>query len=323
MAWHLTAAVGRHPDAETVCANLAQGMRIRFEDGIEVGGVPWVVRWDNAAEFSAGMVLEISTRVGFECHAVPPYSGHMKGKVERLGGRIQQQFCVLQPGYTHGPRTYKGADPFRDTTVMTANELRARLDVWLAEYDRTPHEVTGETPLERWSKDDTPLRRATTEELRPALLVEPQRHEVLPRKGVFFRNRLWQSAELMKIVGRRVEIRYPAGNDVDFIEVFFDGKWQCTAWPALELTKRQRDQIFDARSDQYREVRELHDQATRIREGANAQARHTDATPAVASMPAVDPLEADAGDLYDLLRRAADVEVTGSESDAPQMEGGR
>ncbi|MGH8979443.1 MAG: DDE-type integrase/transposase/recombinase [Acidimicrobiales bacterium] len=304
MAWNLTAEAGRRPDADVVCATLAAGMQIRLEEGVEVGGVPRIARWDNGAEFTAGVVLQFGTTVGFECHAVPPDSGHMKGKIERFGRRVQEQFCVLQPGYTHGPKTYSRRDLFRATDLLTAQEFRARLDLWIAGYDRTIHEGIDQTPLEAWAADTTPLRRATPTQLRPALLVAPRKYTVEKRKGVHFKGEYWQSAALVDIVGRKVEVRYPVGHQIDFIEIYQDGKWRCTAWRAESLTADQRKDLFDHRRELYTEVQALHNQATQLRIGANAQAGDTDATPAVASMPAVDPLAADADDLYELLARS-------------------
>lgn len=312
MGWSLVAKPGARVGADVVTATMCDAMRIRLEDGIEVGGVPYIVRWDNDKSFTAGQVTELGNRIGFECHAVPPYSGHMKGKVERFGGRVQEQFCALQPGYTHGPKTYSGKDPFRDTPPLTAAEMRARLGLWLAEYDRTVHTELRMTPLQAWAADATPLRRARDEELRSALLVADKARKVHKRKGVHFAGRWWQGAGMLDIVGRTVEIHYPVG-DPDFIEVYYRGDWHCTGWPALELTEAQKENIWEGRQQMYTEVRELHDAATRIRVGADAAAAVTDATPSMASMPAEDPLAASDGVLYSLLERLEG--ATGSPSD--------
>lgn len=83
MAWSLLAEPGRQPGAEEVCATIAEGIRLRLHNSVEVGGVPGIIRWDQALSFTAGMVTQMGAQVGFECHAVPPYSGWLKGKVER------------------------------------------------------------------------------------------------------------------------------------------------------------------------------------------------------------------------------------------------
>lgn len=276
MSWSLIAEPGRRPDAVTVCATIAAGVRIRLEDEVEVGGVPWVIRWDNDLSFAAGMVVQLGTRLGFECHAVPPYSGHMKGKVERLGRRVQEEFCVLQPGFTHGAKTYSGKDPFRDTEALPAAELRRRLGLWIAEYNRSVHSTLGRTPLRAWAADATPLRRATNEQLRSALLVAPRTVAVHRRKGVHFAGQWWQGAGMLDIVGRKVEIHYPVGQP-DFIEVFHEGRWRCTGWPARHLSEAQKRAIWARRDAIYEEVRAVHargDPEHRLRAEVEAEAGH-------------------------------------------------
>lgn len=315
MAWAITATPGRRADAEVVCACLADGIRLRLERDEQVGGVPSVVRWDQDLSFTAGMVVQLGTQVGFECHAVPPYSGWMKGKVERLGRTVEMDFCVEQPGFTHGPKTQRHRDPLRtENGNLTADQLRARFARWAAEYNFEPvHSALGTTPFEAWVTDATPLRKVADTKLRSGLLVEPRVRPVHKKKGVFFKNRYWLGEGLLDLVGRRVEVHYPV-NDDSFIEVYRDGRWVCTAWPAAALTPSQAKRIWDTRADMYREIQELHDGATRLRRGANAVVGDTDATPSTASMPAGNPLAADADDLFDLLTSPDAEPAPGSEA---------
>lgn len=302
MAWSLLATPGREPGADEVCATIAEAIRLRLHDSAEIGGVPGIIRWDQALSFTAGMVTQLGTQVGFECHAVPPYSGWMKGKVERLGKTVEDEFCVEQPGFTHGPKTRHNRDPLRtDTGNLTAGQLRARLDHWMAAYAfERVHSALGCTPFEAWAADATPLRRTTDVKLRSALMVWPRQAKVHKKKGVFFRNQYWMGAGLLDIVGRSVEVHYPV-NDSSFIEVYRDGHWVCTAWPAKSLTPAQSKAVWDGRADMYSEIRALHEGAARLRRGANAVVGSTDATPSAASMPAEDPIAASAEDLFDLL----------------------
>jgi len=302
MAWSLVATPGGRPGADVVRATICDGVRIRLEHDVEVGGVPRIMRWDNDQSFNAGSVIQLGTAVGFECHAVPPYSGHMKGKVERLGRRIQEEFCVLQPGYTHGPTTYTEKNPYRDTPNLTAAELRSRLALYFAEYGHAAHEGLGSTPFEAWMSDTTPLRKAEDAQLRSALLVATRLYTVNRRKGVHFQGQWYQGAGMLDIVGRKVQVRYPI-NDDSFIEIYYQDKWVCTGWPALSLTESQKEALWQGRSDMYREVRQLHDEARQIRVGADARAGTTDATPSIASMPAVDRLAPDPAELYTLIER--------------------
>lgn len=304
MGWSLLAVPNRRTGAAEVCATIVGAVRLRIEHDEEVGGVPRRIRWDNDRSFVNDQVTQLGSALGFECHAVPPYSGHMKGKVERLGRRVQEAFCALQPAYTHGPTTYTGKDLFRDAEPLTAAQLRARLDLWFAQYNHTVHQGHGATPFAQWSGDPTPLRRATDDVLREALLVERRARTVNKRKGVHFHGRWWQSAGMIDVVGRKVEIRYPISDD-SFIELYHRGRWHSTAWPADTLTDDQKRAIWDRRNEMYAEVRELHDHAREIRVGADAQTPETDATPAMASVPAIDRLEGDPDDLYRLIDRIA------------------
>lgn len=304
MAWHVVAEVNRRPDAEVVAATIADGIRLRVVDGVEVGGVPGVARWDNDKSFLAGMVEQLANAVGFEAHAVPPRSGYMKGKVERLGATIENQFCALQPRFTHAGATLAGRNLTREEAPLTAVELRRRLDLWFDEYIHRPHSALGMSPLEAWAGDTHPLDRASDADLRSALLVDTRRRKV-QKKGVFFDNRYWSSAEILKAVGRTVTVRYPVGLEVDFIEVYGDdGRWIGTAWPAAHLSADQKRRVQDANREAYREIRRIQDLAQDMRTAANDAMDMSDSTPSVAAMPVQDPVAADAADLYDLLNAA-------------------
>jgi hypothetical protein len=176
------------------------------------------------------------------------------------------------------------------------------LDLWFAEYNRTLHEGIGMTPMERWCADiDTaPLRIASDDKLRTTLLVEKRKRKVIKRNGVSFRGKYWASAELQKHVNQHLEVRYPIVGD-DFIELYGNGKWVCTAWPVDQLTETQKKAIWDGRSTNYHDARRLLDAASELRQGAEAEVGTTDATPSVVSVPAVDPLKGDLDDLLDLI----------------------
>ena len=171
-----------------------------------------------------------------------------------------------------------------------------------------------------WAADPAPLRRATDAHLRSALLVAPQSYKIHKRKGVHYAGKWWQGAGMLDIVGRRVEVHYPI-NDDSFIEIYYQGKWACTGWPARTLTDEQKIELWDGRRDMYSEVRLLHDQARDIRIGADARVGTTNATPSMASMPALDRLAGDVGELYALLGRLSPNPGTSEpEADAADVE---
>lgn len=95
VAWALTTSPGRRADADVVCATIAAGIRIRLEDGVQVGGIPGAVRWDNDPSFNSCMVLPLGIAVGFECHTVPPCQGNLRRGVRRRRGTLH---LLLRPG---------------------------------------------------------------------------------------------------------------------------------------------------------------------------------------------------------------------------------
>lgn len=111
----------------------------------------------------------------------------------------------------------------------------------------------------------------------------------------------------MDHVGRKVRIRHPVG-DITYLEVYLDGKWLCTAYPAATLDDASKQTMQRERSEQYREARRLQSEAVQIRRRANGAVDDGQATPAVGEHRTVDALRADPDELYDLLAEAERVE---------------
>lgn len=301
MAWAISANVGRRVGADVVVACLAEGIRTRTIGGETVGGVPERVLWDNALEFLAGEVTQFATLLGFEAVAVRPYSGHLKGKVERLGQTVQVDFCTTLNGYTHGPDTYTRVMPFRETsTPMTADVLRARFENWVQDYnERRPRSsLAGQTPHDVWAADPASLRLVPDTKLRSGLLVAPKPHKV-QNTGVYFRRQWWLGAGLVHHVNRTVEIRYPIDRDAGFIEIFYGGTWLCTAQPAVTLSEDEKRRILASRHDQYELARDLQRAAKRRREATNAAAA-ADGTNTVGRSRSADPYARSLDDLLNL-----------------------
>lgn len=311
MSWAISANVGRRVGADVVIACIAEAIRTRTILGNTVGGVPDKILWDNALEFLSGEVTQFATLLGFEATAVRPYSGHLKGKVERLGQTVQDDFCVMLDGYTHGPDTYTGHRPFRSTaTPMTADLLRARFADWVEDYnEQRPHSsLGGTTPHETWVRDATPLRLVGDDRLRSGLLVAPKTQKV-HNTGVHFRKQWWLGPGLVDHVNRNVEIRYPTDREAGFIELYYQGTWLCTAYPAAELTEDDKRRILGSRHDQYEKARSLQEAAKRRRAAANATADEgLTATGNVGKTRAKDPYTGDVGLI---------LEMTGTDASEP------
>lgn len=300
MSWAIVAVPGRRPDAPMVAACIAAAISPHQVAGVDVGGVPGSIRWDQALEFKAGMVTQLALRVGFDAHGVPPYSGHMKGKIERAGRTAQEEVAALCTGYTHGANTLSNKTPFRDEPI-TERLLIARFNEWVEHYNTTrPHSgLGGRTPLEAWKADTTPLRLVHHDLLRDSFLVAPRLRKV-GKKGVFFAKQWWLGPDLLDHVDRKVEVRYPIGDD-SFIEIHLDGQWMCTAEPAETLSPEARRALQVNRNNQYAEARRIQDGARRRRSAANQTS--TIDRPALPPLSAMDDdgLDAEPADLFDLL----------------------
>jgi putative transposase len=301
MSWVIIAVPGRRPDADLVCAAVVAGIAPHDVDGVTVGGVPGSIRWDQAAEFRAGMVTQLAMRIGFEAHAVPPYSGHLKGKVERAGRTAQEEVASLATGYTHGAKTLRTAQPFREDPI-TEQLLVARFNEWVHHYNtKRPHGgLDGQTPLDVWRNDPTALRLVDHELLRESFLVHDRLSKVT-KKGVHFRRRWWLGLGLLDHVSRKVQVRYPVGDD-SFIELYLDGKWLCTAEPAEELSEAARRQLQADRQAQYRESRRLQEGGRQKRVAANRATTPANPTlPPLSTFGTDDGLDGNADALFDLL----------------------
>lgn len=300
MSFDIVAVPGRRPDAAMVSACIVAAISPHDVGGTTVGGIPGSTRWDQAKEFGAGMVTQLALRVGFDAHMVPPYSGHLKGKVERVGQTVQAEVASLCTGYTHDATTLGAKMPFRAEPI-TERLLRARLTEWVEHYNtERPHSsLEGRTPLEVWVEDATPLRWADRDLLRDSFMVEPRLRKV-GKKGVFFRRKWWLGVDLLDHVNRQAEVRYPVGDD-SFIEIYLNNEWLCTAQPAETLTATERRALSKARNAQYKAARAIQDASRQRRSRANAATSADSPTLPPFSLMDDDDLGPDTTDLWDLL----------------------
>lgn len=271
LSWAITADLDRRPDAEVVCALLAEAMMEHEIDGETVGGVPGTVRSDQAAEFLGATYTAFAAQIGFDAKAVLPRSGHLKGKVERFFLTVDREFSVLQPGFTKAQETHSGRNPVREQGPMTADELRRRFASWVTSYNlERPHGSNGgRTPAQEWAADTTPLRWASPTVLRRALVESTKKPPKVQKKGVSFAAQMWVCPELQGRVGRRLNVRFPLYH-TGFIELFDQGgDWVGTA--RKQMSDPEFDDLKRRRWESERFARGLYQHATDARERASAQ----------------------------------------------------
>jgi putative transposase len=181
MGW----AISDCPSSGTVLAALGAAIRVDDDRG-PFAGLPATLRPDRGLEFAADALEQACGVLGVALVPTPPFSPHLKGKVERLHRSIVTDLLAELPHFTGGPRDAAGKLWGRGEEVLTLAELVERFDSWVRRYNRErAHDGLGsQTPLQRWSEDATPLRLVPDADLRWTLLAGKRR--IIRTSGVSF-----------------------------------------------------------------------------------------------------------------------------------------
>lgn len=252
------------PTAEQVRAALIQALLLRPapDDESLVGGLPVRAVWDRGLEFLADIVTESSMRLGFIPVALPAYSPHLKGGLERFWGFLKPDFLAPLPGYCEGPTDLRGNHAIA-TAALGEDDFLVKLADWMDRY-LTQHvnSTTGMTPLQAWRADGTPLDDIPAERLwEDFLLAKPTK---VSKNGIRFDGIDFVGPELTGAVGRTVELRH-LPHDRTFIEVFVDHEHLCTAYPSHKLTADQSDAVIARRTEERDRARHRFSVANRLR----------------------------------------------------------
>jgi putative transposase len=263
LGWCIT--FGR-PTAEEVRAALISGLRTRLAPDGEtvVGGKPMRAVWDRGLEFTSALVTESCLRLKIMPVALPAYSPHLKGALERWHRFMKQDLLSPLPGFTRGPRDVRGRSPLENYAI-NEDVFMHKFASWIDWYN-TQHVVSTirSTPLGAWKADGTPLTELADEDLwRDFLRAKTCK---VSKNGIRFDRIDWASpsGELDDVIGRTVEIRH-LPHDRDFIEVFFDGEHLCTAFPHEAFTDDDQQQFLARRHAEKRDTARQQRRATRRR----------------------------------------------------------
>jgi putative transposase len=256
MGWALAVT----PSAATVLAALRQGLLVDPDRG-PFSGLPGCLRPDRGLEFAATAIRQAAFALDIALLPTPPYTPHLKGKVERLGGTLAGDLRVRLPAATTRPAAREG-----QAVPITLEGLAGELHDWVAAYHTRPHEgLGGATPLERWQADPTPVRQVDPAQVRWLLLGGQQR--TITKHGIRFGGLHYLAAELNGRVGQQVEVRFMP-HDHRQLEVYLDGAWLCTAIPQDLLGPAERDAVLARRRA---DAAELTRRRRRVRRAARAR----------------------------------------------------
>jgi putative transposase len=238
-------ALALSPSTATVLAALRMGLVIDPERR-PFGGIPMELRLDRGLEFAAEALTSVAATLGIRMMRAPAYTPHLKGKIERLNRTVAQDFLSTLPFYTDGPRDAAGRLYELGIPPLTFERFAAEFQDWVEHYNTArPHAgLAGETPLERWKADPTPVHKIPPADLRFLLLAGAERR--ITKHGIRFGGLHFIAPELNGRVGQTVEVRWMP-HDLRTIEVFYMGQWLCVARPQGVLTAEERDQVLRRR----------------------------------------------------------------------------
>jgi len=257
MGW----AISEYPSSASVLAALGEAVRVDARRG-PFGGIPARLRPDRGLEFVAGALEQACGVLAIHLDPAPPYSPTLKGKVERLHGTIVESFLAEIPHFAYGPRDASGKLWGRGLPVLSLSDLVSRFDAWVLAYnlERAHAGLGGQTPLERWLSDATPLRTVPDQELRWTLLEERARQ--VRKSGIRFHRLDYVAPELNGLVGETVAVRYRPHDDTS-VEVFRAGAHLCTALPQGTLGAEERAAVLQHRREDAARQAALARRATR------------------------------------------------------------
>ena len=238
------------------------------------GGVPRLVRVDQGLEFAAESVQAALGSLSVSRNRLPGYEPHLKGKIERLNRTVEDTLIKGLPGYTHGARDKAGhlLGPLKDDSKARAGAHEAKVKPWTLEQfarrfaqwaywynTKKPHSMLNRaTPAEAWEADPFELYRIPAETIRHLLLATKE--HTIGKNGINFKSLTYHDRKLNSRVGERVILRYMP-HEHDFVEVYLNGKYLCTARAKDNLTEKDKDAIFKERQAEAVEIKRLHDRA--------------------------------------------------------------
>lgn len=264
LAWVLTFGT---PTAEEVRAALMCAFTIRAAaDGqTAVGGLCDRAMWDRGLDFLSDLITESCSRVGVIPIALPAYSPHLKGSLERFWRFLKQNALGTLPGYIDSGVDVRGQYLFASHALPQA-ELINQLKQWIDWYN-TEHvnRNLGGTALQAWQQGTTPLRAIAPEQLWQDFLISSDGAKV-GKMGVRFYK--WDyvalGRELNHLIGRSVEVRY-LPHTREFIEVFHEGMHVATCYPSHLLQTDDKVAFMQARRRAENDARSAFRASHRIR----------------------------------------------------------
>lgn len=201
------------PDAYTTSIVLATAVRPRTVCGVEVGGLPEILRPDHGSDFMSSHVANIAEALPITLDPAKARTPDEKAKVERFMRTVNQLIAEF-PGHKGATGRSVGAGKLRRRELLTMRQLIEKLPGLIDGYAQEPTEGLGSSPLTRYA-ESVNIRLPKDIENLDLLLLKTDQERTLTREGVRFENRRYKGRfELpsghmtQDLTGRRVVIRY-------------------------------------------------------------------------------------------------------------------
>ena len=205
---------------EDFLCSLSEGIALRAAEdgsGIEIGGAPDTLVFDNAQAFRSFAVADCLATLPVSARPSPAYTPTAKGKVERVNRTIQDLVTTAMPGIcsTAGrPDTtdFQGlADAYLTEFDTFVDQVEAAVHAY--NYDHV-HSAIGVTPITRYAASGAAARVVEDTQLAALWLVAKRANgvrEVHP-DGVHLsrpvnHKRFYLAEELAQLIGEQVELR--------------------------------------------------------------------------------------------------------------------
>lgn len=216
------------------------------------GGLPDQVWTDNGKDFLAEHVRTAFRDLGINLKTLPPHQPQLKGIVERFFGVLNTRLWSTLPGYVNSNTVKRNPNA---KAVLTIQELNAKLGEFINKYNNEIHSALGETPIAYWQEHCYAL---PGEPEKLAILLKEREVRPVSKQGIHFGNRLYWDVALGTVVDKSIVLRAEPYGAADYIEVFYDDHWLCTAYATdskvgLAVT---REGIAAAQNEQKTRIRE-------------------------------------------------------------------
>jgi putative transposase len=206
----LIAAIDDH--SRMICARgwfsheNSTALETALKEGIGRYGLPQKLYCDNGSIFSSLNLQMACARLGIALIHSKPYDSPSRGKIERYFRTVRDKFLAT----------------LQKEEISNLALLNDLFEHWLdKEYHKHLHTGIGETPMNRFLKDDeTQIRRVSQHELDTAFQMTIRR-KVKNDATISFNSQLYECPP--QFIGTNIEIRYPSDKPQD-LTIYLNNK---------------------------------------------------------------------------------------------------